>query len=113
MEAGAQGKPQFAAPLLPQAPSPWTCLPSHRRGSPAQPISSATPCLELGAGAQGSPHLPQLQGQDTVGASVRAEGFETAQARVSGLAPGPGQGPGFQALGHRPVSLTMSGIPGP
>lgn len=110
---GHRGNPRLQPhscrkPLLPGPVSPLI------KGA-AQPSPSRVrpPRLELGAGAQGSPHPQQLQGQDTVGASVRAEGFETAQARVSGLAPGPGQGPGFQALGHRPVSLTMSGIPGP
>ena len=73
-------------PLLPGPVSP-----PIKRGSPAQPISECSPrAWSWGQGPRAHPDPPQLQGQDTVGASARAEGFETAQARVSGLAPGPG-----------------------
>lgn len=91
MEAGAQGKPQFAAPLLPQSPFSLDLSP-HRRGSPAQPISML-PRLELGAGAQGPPHLPQLYNRTLWALLSGPADLRQHRLWVSGLGTGPGQGP--------------------
>lgn len=101
MEAGAQGKPSLqpppAQPLLPGPVSPLI-----GRGQPSPAISSATPCLGWGQGPQGSPHLPQLQVRTLWALLSGPKDFQTAQAQVSGLAPGPGAGARFPGSAPSP-----------